>query len=612
MPENSSKYPTSWNLQKYFYTSLEDPQLENDVLEAQKLIDIFIANYKGKIPNLKPEEFVKFFESENQINHLLYKAMLYVFYLSSLDTQNQNVIKKEGQLQLKITDLSNKLLFVAQEFKNIGTDNLLKLSQNQNLKDYQNYFQTQADNLKYILDEKTEFALNLKENSGNTAMMKLQEELTGSFEFKLEIDGETKAYTEEEVRSLRSSPNEEIRKKATESIQEVYSQKANQITLGNIYNSVIKDWTSEIKIRNYPSILSQRNLSEQMPDEAINLLLKEVTNRSDIYQKYLGLKLKLAIHAGQQKDGGDKLKSWNLLAPISKNEKTYSFDNALKTFLKTLAKFDTEMHDLAVEMFEGERVDVYPKLGKRGGAYASYEKDFESFVLLNFTGKLNDVATIAHELGHSIHGILSQKQKSQVYGTGLCLAETASVFNEMLFATSFLPTLETAEEKIDFLDMRLQDIFATIFVQIMYASFELEVHQTIADGKDLTYEDFNKMWRGGQQKMYGDSIEFSVPADKSVGWSGIPHIFHTPFYVYSYAFGNLLTFALYQKYKEEGASFVEKYKNILRSGGSKSPYELLLENGLDITKPEFYQDGLKVVEEMVANFEKEVETFVKS
>lgn len=607
MIQNTQKYPTEWDLSKKFYTSIDDPKINQDTLKAEELIEKLIEKYKGKMATLKPAEFVEFFELEDKIQQYLYKPMLYLFYLGSLDTQNQLVIKREGTLQLKLINLSNKLLFVLQELKDLGYQKLLELGQTEQLKDYQNYFKKQANNLKYVLDEKTESALNLKESSGSIAMLKLREEFVGNFEFKIEIDNQSKTLTEEEVRSLRSDPKEDIRQKATRSIQKVYGQKANQITLGNIYNSIVKDWTAEIKIRNYATILSPRNLSEQIPDQAIEMLFKEVSGRFDIYQKYLDLKLKLTLKTQQQADGGKKLKIWNLQAPIAKTEKKYSFDEALEVFLKTLADFDPEMHTIAKNMFLENRVDVYPKMGKRGGAYASYEKDFDSYILLNFTGKLQDVSTIAHELGHAVHGVLSQKQKSQVYGTGLCLAETASVFNEALFAEAFLPTLVTAQEKVEFLDTRLQDIFATIFVQIMYASFELEIHQKIHSGEDLGYQDFNTLWRKHQLLMFGDKVEFDTTPQEAIGWSSIPHIFNTPFYVYSYAFGNLLTFALYQKYQQEGQSFVQKYKDILSSGGSKEPYQLLIENGLDITTPEFYKSGLKVVEDMVNEFAKNVD-----
>jgi oligoendopeptidase F len=225
-----------------------------------------------------------------------------------------------------------------------------------------------------------------------------------------------------------------------------------------------------------------------------------------------------------------------------------------------------------------------------------------SCVLLNYTNKLNDVSTLAHEFGHSIHAYLSTIQKPQVYYSGTSMAETASIFNETLLNNALEKTL-TESEKLGFLENQLSDIFSTIFRQVQYTLFEKRVHEAVYNGQELSYNDFNKIWREEQTKMTGDYVEYSLEAEKESGWSSIPHIFATPFYCYSYAFGNILSFALYEKYVEEGQGFVEKYKNILRSGGSKPPYDLLMENGLDITSPEFYRSGLKVVENLVNEFE---------
>lgn len=599
----SSQYQTNWDLKKYFYTGVDDPQIDLDYENVEKLTENFIRDYKGKIKDLSDSDFLSFFSKDEELQTKLYKIILYFGYQSALDTQNQDIIKKSGELELKLVDLSNKLLFVATEFKELGYDKLIELSKKLVLVKFQNYFVEKANLVKYLLDEKTEKALNLKENSGANAFNKLYEELTNSFEFEIEIDGQIKKITEEEIRALRMSEDEETRRKAFTSINNKFLEKPTQITLGNTYNALVKDWTSEIKIRGFKTPLSQRNLSEQMPDEAVDLLFTEVKNRYDLYQRFLKIKHNLLLSVGQQKDTGNKLKSWNILAPISTNKVEYEFETALELFLETAKNFDSEIYELAKGMFTTGRVDVFPKLGKRGGAFASYEKNFDSFVLLNYTSTMNDVSTIAHELGHAVHGMLSQKQPSQVYGTGLCLAETASVFNEMLFAESFYPALESNEEKIHFLVERIQGIFSTIFSQIMYASFEKEVHQTIAGGKDLTYSDFNRLWRKHQAELYGEMVEFDTDEDQATGWSAIPHIFVTPFYVYSYAFGNILTFSLFSKFKQEGQSFVPKYKAILSAGGSLSPYELLIKNDINILDPEFYRHGLNELEKMIIELE---------
>lgn len=590
----NQKYQTKWNLND-FYNELSDPKLDQDIAKILPMVKSFAKKYKGKIANLKADNFLEFFKDDTAIDEIVNKISLYFLFLSSLDTQNQAVIKKQGEFDNILIEATNLLLFVSQEFKEIGYEKLMEFSITPTLSEYKNFFVHKADSIKYLLDEKTEFALNLKERSGSSTLNNLYEELTNSFVFKVNLGNETTEMTEEEVRSLRMSPNENVRKEAFRSLREVYNTKQVQITLGNIYSGIVKDWTSEVKIRGYDGIMSPRNNSEQIPDKAIDLLLSEVENSYPLYQRYLKVKAKIM--------GKERLKNWDLLAPLDKNEKEYSFEDGLQIYLDNVQKFDKQFYDYSVELLENGRVDVFPTVGKRGGAYCAYEKDIPSRVLLNYTNKLNDISTIAHEFGHAIHGFFAQKQKSQVYSSGLCLAETASVFNETMLNESLLKQLETKQEKLHFLGNQLQDITSTIFRQINYIAFERKAHEQILSGKELTFEDYNKMWRNEQVKMAGNIVEYDVESDKESSWSSIPHIFRTPFYCYSYAFGNILSFALYEKYRKEGQSFVETYKNILRSGGSKSPYDLLMENGMDITKPEFYKTGLKVVETIVEEFE---------
>lgn len=603
-----SKYQTTWNLQRYFYQNINDPQIDVDYLQAEILAEDFISKYRGKVKDFVPADFLNYFADGEILNTKLYKILLYLHYEAALNTQDQEILKKSGEFELKLVDLNNKLIFMTTEFKDLGYQKLLELSKEPILVKFKNYFQEKANNVKFLLDEKTEIALNLKENSGANAFNKLYEELTNSFEFKIELNGETKTLNSEEIRALRMNKDEDIRRKAFTSINNRFLDKATQITLGNTYNAIVKDWTSEIKIRGFENVLSQRNLSEQMPDKAIEILFSEVQSRYDLYRRFLKIKQKLVVEAGQQKTAGNKLKAWNLYAPLSFESVEYDFETALELFLKTIKNFDQEIYELVIKMFTEGRVDVYPKFGKQSGAFASYEKNFESLILLNHTGKMEDVSTIAHELGHAIHGVLSQKQPSQTFSSGLCLAETASVFNEMLFAESFYPTLKSKQEKIHFLSERIHDIFSTIFLQIMYASFEKDIHETIASGNDLGYSDFNKIWRSKQIELFGDMVEFDTDENQATGWSSISHIFRSPFYVYSYAFGNLLTFSLYSKFKEQGSDFVPKYKEILASGGGLAPYELLIKNGIDILDPEFYRHGLNELEKMVSELENLIES----
>ena len=606
------KINTSWNLAKYFYQDLKDPKIKQDLKTLQQKVANFKQKYETKIATLSVLEIKEMLENDSQISLVLNKIGSYFLYVSSLDTQNQEVMKMQGELQMMLISLSNQLLFVSQEFKEIGYEKVLELSENLELKDYQNYLYQKAINLKYILDQKTESALNYKENSGASVMVNLYDELNGYFSFsfpkkllsktdlkisneELAIKGDFIKLTLEQVASLRSDSDAEIRKAAFESINEIYTDKQNQITLSNIYLGVVKDWVADKKIRGFKNVLSARNISEEMPDEAIDTMLEVVNQNFSLYHRYLKAKAKIF--------GWEKIKRYDLSAPISQKTKTFTLEEALEIVKNEVNKFDPEFKDFIQDMVDSGRVDFYPKQGKRGGAFASYAKDLPSFVLLNFTNKIDDVLTMAHEFGHAYHGYLSQGQQEQIYDTPLCLAETASIFTETMVGESLFNELKTKQEKLHFMDFRLQEFFGTIFRQITYINFEKEVHSIIDTEKNLTSKDLNRIWQEKNRQQYGEIVELEKEISKNSGFLAIPHIFHTPFYCYSYAFGNILSFSLYQKYQEHGKNFIKDYKEILKAGGSKTPQDLLKSHQIDILSKSFYEDGLKVIEKIVKEFE---------
>ncbi len=590
-------YPTSWNLSRYFYTGLDDPRLADDIADILPETAKFRAKYEKSFPKFTtPEEILEFYADYTDFSYRLGKPSYYLFYRSSLDTQDLDVTKKMGEIDYISTEASNQLLFVAQGWKEIGYDRIMTWSRDPKLVKYRNDLVGTAEGIKHILGEREEYVLNMKSRPLGLAGS-LHDELTGSYEFSMNIGGEEKKMTEEEVRSYRQHTDRSIREEAYRSLRRVYNSKQNQIALGNIYTSIIKDWSSEITMRGYgKNVMAQRNLSEEMDDEVVDMLLSEVEKAYPIYTRFLRAKAKMLSLTSD-------FSVWDTGAPLGKSDKDFTFEEAYDLHLSVMRDFDPDFYDYSKRMIEEERIDVFPRAGKRGWAFASYRKGDESFVLLNFTGKLRDVSTISHELGHAIHGHLSQVQEAPVYDSPLSMAETASIFSEMLLGEK-VKSLVSAEEYREYLNERLGDIFATIFRQVNYVTFERQVHEQIHSGNELTYKDLNNLWRGEQEKLYGGAVAFDVPAEDESGWSMIPHIFHTPFYCYAYAFGNLLTFALYHKVHVEKSLSVEDYKDILRSGGSERPRDILGRYGIDIASPEFYQAGLAEVERMVEEFEK--------
>lgn len=588
-------YPTHWNLARYFYSWLDDPRLQSAIENILPSVKIFSEKYKDTFHTFTTSDQIgEFYREYSLLSHALATPSYYLFYRSSLNTQDLEVLKKLGEMDYIGTQAANELLWIAQWWKSIGYDRIMEWSQDPSLAPYKNDLVSTADGIKYILSEREEYVLNIKSRPLGLAHS-LHDELTGSYEFMMNIAGEEKILTEEEVRSYRQHKDRTVREEAYHSLRRVYNTKANQITLGSIYTSIVKDAVSEIPMRHMPdNVMASRNISEEMDDEVVNMLLSEVESAYPIYQRFLRAKAKMLWFETD-------FSVWDVGAPLGGSDQDFTFDEAYDLHLSVMQDFDSEFYDYSRRMIEEERIDVFPNPGKRGGAYASYRKWEESFVLLNFTGKLRDVSTISHELGHAIHGHLSQVQEAPVYDSPLSLAETASIFSEMLLGEK-IKSLVTSDEYREYLNERLGDIFATIFRQVQYVVFERQVHEQIHTGTELSYKDLNTLWRAEQDKLYGGIVRHDIPAEDESGWSMIPHIFHTPFYCYAYAFGNLLTFALYNKV-QDGSLSIEDYKDILRAGGSERPRDLLARYNIDIASPEFYRAGLREVEKMVEEFE---------
>ncbi len=333
--------------------------------------------------------------------------------------------------------------------------------------------------------------------------------------------------TEEEIRAFAKNPDREIRKKAAESMNSVYLVHQNQITLGNLYTGIVKNWSSSMELRGYKTVMSKRNISEQVPDNVVDTLMSEVQKFYPLYQRFL--------RAKQKHLGLPELYGYDVHAPIFKIEKKIPYEEACKTVIEMFEGFDARFGSYARDMLEAGRVDAFPKPGKRGGAFASYDKGIESFVLLNYTSTVDDSFTLAHELGHGIHGHLAQVQKSPVYDAPLVLAETASIFSESLLMERISGSL-TPEEKLELLNQKLLDVFGSIHRQIMYVSFERRVHEHIHAGGEMTYKELNLWWDEESKKLGGDVITPILPPEKNYTWSAIPHIFSTPFYCYAYSF----------------------------------------------------------------------------
>ena len=586
-------YKYNWNLEKYFYNWIDDKNLENDLKSVIQDIQNFIKKYKWKIQNFqKAEEVLQYYQDDEKISLKLNKIFHYLFYKNSLNTQDQAIIKKTMEVENLFVEIQNQLLFVQEEFKKLGKTKLKEFSESPILKSYKYLLDDKIKSLKHILSKKEEKLLNELSPIDNQ-IENLYNEFHSWLSFKIKLNWENKVLTEDEVRSLRSNPDPKIRRLAYKTLREVYWKKWNKTVLSNIYSTFVKQWWLSVKLRKCKTVMEPRNISEWLDNKVVDLLMQQVMENYYLFQRYVWLKAKLLWKKLP-------LAIQDIQAPVVESKTKFTKEQAIQKHLDVMKDFDETFYNYSVDLLKKWRVDFDPKQWKRWGAFASYSKWQESFVLLNFTWKLNDISTLSHEFGHAIHGHLSQIQPEAVYDSPLSLAETASIFNEMLLSEHLLNDKNlTKEDKINLLENKLGDVFSTIFRQIQYVDFEKQVHTNIQQNKQFSHQDYCKTWRNTQEKMTWKSIKYDVKAEEESSWSMIPHIFHTPFYCYAYAFGNILTFSLYNKYKTEWKKFVQDYKQILSSGGSIPPKELLAQFGIDITKNKFYQDAFKEIEKML-------------
>jgi oligoendopeptidase F len=361
--------------------------------------------------------------------------------------------------------------------------------------------------------------------------------------------------------------------------------------LSHAFNTLLADKMIIDRLRKFPAWISSMNLGNELEDKSVEVLVERVTARYDIPQRYYRVKRRML--------GLDELLDYDRYAPLPHlPDKKISWSEARTMILDAFGEFFPRMAEIAGYFFDKKWIHAPIMEGKRGGAFAHpCVPEVHPYVLVNYTGNLRDVSTVAHELGHGVHQFMAAERGYYNSNTTLVLSETASVFAELLVFNAQLDLLTNAEERRAFICQKLESIFATVFRQVSMNRFEDKVHNGRREQGELRTEEVTDMWLQTQREMFGDSV--SLTDNYGTWWSYIPHFLHTPGYVYSYAFGELLVLALYGLYKQEGKSFVPKYMELLAAGGSSTPYKLVEPFGVDLNDPGFWEGGLAIIDEML-------------
>jgi oligoendopeptidase F len=493
------------------------------------------------------------------------------------------------------SEIGNRTLFFDLWFKKqIDDENASRLI-GAAPKVYQEYLKHKRLVAKYSLSEPEEKIISTLDVTGTRALIKIYDKITNNLEFTTKIRrgrkiAEKKFDNKEKLMSLVRSPDGKEREAAYKSLLGIY--KKNSSVLGEIYQNIAIQWRDEaISMRGYRSPIAVRNTANNLDDPTVGALLASCRKNANIFQEYFIEKAKMLRVK--------KLRRYDLYAPISNRasyNKKFTYGKAVQSVLDTFDDFDPQFRRLAERVFSERHVDSEIRKAKRGGAFCyTVTPKMTPYVLLNFDGLTRDVSTLAHEFGHAIHSMLASEMPIIVSHAPLPLAETASVFAEMLLNEKLAEKMSGKERKV-LLAEHIDNMYATIIRQAYFTLFEIDAHRAIGED-NATIDAVAKIYMDNLKEQFGTSV--MVTPDFEWEWVYIPHFYHTPFYTYAYSFGNLLVLSLYRQYKIEGRSFVSKYFKILSSGGSRKPEELLMEADIDISKEEFWQQGFDYVQEMI-------------
>ncbi len=578
----------TWNLDD-LYAGPNAPAFEADMQKGAQEAAAFAADYKGRLSSLDGAKLAVAIERYEGLSDLLGRVGSYAQLYYVGDTTDSARSKFYGDVNTKMTDMSSLLLFFELELNGIDEAAMAQAMQVPALAHYKPWLDNLRAEKPYQLDDKTEQLFLEKSQTGFGAFNRLFDETMAGLRFH--VNGEE--LTLEPTLNLMQHQDEAKRKAGSDALAKTFGDNIKLFTL--ITNTLAKDKEISDRWRGFKDIAAARHLSNRVEPEVVDALVTAVREAyPKLSHRYYKMKAKWL--------GKDKLMHWDRNAPLpAEDTREVPWADAQHLVLKAYGAFSPEMASIAGDFFTMRWIDAPTRPGKAPGAFAHPTvPSAHPYVLLNYLGKTRDVMTLAHELGHGVHQVLAAKQGALMANTPLTLAETASVFGEMLtFQALLRETTDKAKRKI-LLASKAEDMINTVVRQIAFYTFERKVHAARREG-ELTPEQLNAFWMEVQHESLGDSIEFG--AGYETFWTYIPHFIHSPFYVYAYAFGDCLVNSLYARYRESETGFQEKYFDMLKAGGTKHHSELLKPFGLDATDPQFWQKGLSVISGLIDELE---------
>ncbi len=579
---------SKWDLSP-LYPGYDSPELQSafDMLEEQ------VTSFEGLrdklTPDMPTERFLEAVKANEAMTRIGSKMYSFAGLSFAADTQDQKAQALMARVMQFLAEIENRTLFFNLWWKELDDENAKRLMDASG--DYRYYLEAMRNFKPHTLSEAEEKIVNLKNVTGVNALGNLYDSITNRYNFKMKVNGKEKEMTAAELFSYRYSTDPKVRAESYQSQFKVYAEDGP--ILGQIYQTILRDWhTENVNLRKFKNSIAPRNLNNDVPEEAVEALLSVARKNVGIFQRYFKMKAKYV--------GMKKLRRYDIYAPVAASKKTYDWDEAVTMVLDAFNSFSPQVAELAKRVFDESRIDSEIRKGKRGGAFcASITPEMTPYVLINYQGTGREVATLAHELGHAIHTMLAAHHSAFTFHSSLPLAETASTFAEMVLIDKLLAEETDESVRRDILFKQMDDAYATIMRQSYFAMFEKTAHELVQ--KNASVDDLSNAYLENLKEQFGDSLELSD--EFKWEWVGIPHIYQVPFYVYAYAFGQLLVLALYQQFKAEGESFKPKYLRILSAGGSEAPERILSEAGINIRDPQFWQGGFDVLEKLVGELE---------
>ena len=569
-----------WDLAD-LYTAPDCPELEADLQKADGLAKGFRDRFQGKLPALSGDEMGAAIAEYEKLTELFYRVLSYAQLRYSADVSDPERGRFYQGMQERVTDISTETLFFTLELNRLDEADLAEKLKSSATGHYRSWLRDLRVFRDHQLSDDMERLLHEREVAGRSAWVRLFDETMASLRFP--VGG--KKLTSAEALNLLSDRNPEKRKAAAKSIGGVFGQNIRLFSL--ITNTLIKEKEIDDRWRHYPQPTSFRNLSNQVEDHVVDALVAAV---GDVYgqisHRYYALKAKWF--------GVSQLNYWDRNAPLPDDQdRRFSWGEARDVVLGAYGTFSPELADIGRRFFDNRWIDAPPRPGKSPGAFAHPTvPSVHPYLLLNFMGKARDVMTLAHELGHGVHQVLAAQQGPLMADTPLTLAETASVFGEMLTFRALLDGEKSPKRRRLLLASKVEDMINTVVRQVAFYEFERLLHRERRSG-ELSAERIGEIWLEVQTRSLGPALRFDD--EYKHYWSYIPHFVHSPFYVYAYAFGDCLVNSLYDVYQQGSAGFQGKYIDMLKAGGTLRHRDLLAPFGLDAGDPAFWHRGLNVI-----------------